>query len=75
MQEDRRLRARILRPVFAVADTAFGLIMLGLVGSYMLRKYAEYVLTGVRGRSINAVHPSIRRRPHKNRRPSDGTSY
>jgi hypothetical protein len=73
-QKGQPLRAKVLRPVFRVADAAFGFAMLGLVSAYIVRKYAEFALTGDWGRRINIDHPSIRREQPNQRRPFNGTS-
>lgn len=73
-REDRSLRAKVLLPVFKVADAAFGFAMLGLMSAYMLRKYAEFALTGDCSRCINIDHPSIRKMQPNQRRPFDGKS-
>ena len=73
-QKGRPLRVMIFSPVFKVADAAFGLVMLGVVSAYIVRKYAEFALTGDWGRRINIDHPSIRKMQPNQRRPFDGTS-
>ena len=74
-KKQQNLRAKIFTPVFRVVDTAFGVAALLLMGSYMVRRYVEYKLTG-NYRNITPVDPGIRRKNHKDiRRVFDGESY